>query len=374
MKVLLVGPDPTIKGGISQGVRLILKHPPPGVEFVMVPTVAPAVEAATLRGKSLRYFYKGMLNLAFFVKALARIEKVVNYDRPNLAHLRFSSYGSTLRKGLVARRLARRGIPFVLSAHSGAYERFYNTLPKVARNWIRQMLLLSRGLIVLSESWKAFYAQIVQRPELPIWVLPNAVELPDHPPNWSADDPTRLLFLGRLGEHKGSNRVLIAISQLPEEVRRKIFLYMAGDGDVQGMQHLAECLGVARQAQIRDWIEGDLKLRWLRETNVFILPSRNEGLPNALLEAMAWGKAVIVSPVGGIPEYVSNQKEGFLVPADDITGIAQALEQLTRFPELRVQMGKAARARVEPMDIQHYRVRLGAIYQEALSCGAQSMV
>lgn len=373
MKVLLVGPDPTIKGGISQGIRLILKYPPPEVEFLMVPTVSPAVEAATLRGKPLRYLYRGTLNLIFFIKALAKINRIVTQEKPDLAHLRFSSYGSTLRKGLVARRLTRRGIPFVLSAHSGAYKHFYNKLPKIAQSWVRRMLLLSRGLIVLSESWKTFYSQIIQH-ELPIWVLPNAVELPSQLPKWSVDEPTRLLFLGRLGEHKGSDRVLLAMSQLSETARQKTFLYMAGDGDVTGMQELATRLGIASQVQIRDWIEGEQKLQWFQTTNVFILPSRDEGLPNALLEAMAWGKAVIVSPVGGIPEYVDDQVEGFLIPADDITGITQALEQLARFPELRVRMGKAARARVEPMDIHHYRKRLGVIYLEALSRAAQPVV
>jgi glycosyltransferase involved in cell wall biosynthesis len=344
-----------------------MKYPPPDVQFVMIPTILPAGEAAALRGKSFRYLHKAFLNLAFFTKTLAQIDKIIAKEKPELAHLRFSIYGSTLRKGLIARRLTKHGVPYVLSAHSSAYEQFYKTLPQPAQNWIRHMFLLARGLIVLSELWKEVYSRIIQCPKLKVWILPNAVELPDEPITWSVDDPTRLLFLGRLGEHKGADRVLVALSRLPEEVRNKAFLYMAGDGDVAAMQDLAKNLGIEEQVQIRDWISGGLKLQWFRETNVFILPSRGEGLPNALLESMAWGKAVIVSPVGGIPEYVSDQVEGFLVPPDDPEKIARAIEQLTRCPEIRVQMGKAARARVEPIDIRNLRERLGAIYQEALS-------
>jgi glycosyltransferase involved in cell wall biosynthesis len=80
---------------------------------------------------------------------------------------------------------------------------------------------------------------------------------------------------------------------------------------------------------------------------------------------MAWGKALIVSPVGGIPEFVTDGVEGFLVPPDDIDAIADAIRKLAENPELRMQMGMAARKRIEPLHIQNYRVRLGQIYREA---------
>jgi glycosyltransferase involved in cell wall biosynthesis len=142
---------------------------------------------------------------------------------------------------------------------------------------------------------------------------------------------------------------------------------MAGDGAVDDTRALAERLGIAPQVEIRDWIAGAEKEAWMQQTNVFILPSRNEGLSMAMLEAMAWGKTLIVSPVGGIPEFVTDGVEGFLVPPDDIDAIADAIRKLAENPDLRVQMGMAARKRVEPLDIQNYRIRLGEIYREALA-------
>jgi glycosyltransferase involved in cell wall biosynthesis len=175
-----------------------------------------------------------------------------------------------------------------------------------------------------------------------------------------------LIFLGRIGEHKGADRILRAIAKLPDAVRAQVRLCMAGDGAVDEMRALAEQLGLASQVEIRGWIAGADKEAWMRQTNVFILPSRNEGLPMAMLEAMAWGKALIVSPVGAIPEFVTDGVEGFLVPPDDIDAIADAIRKLAENPDLRVQMGTAARKRVEPLDIQNYRIRLGEIYREAL--------
>lgn len=370
MQVMLIGPDPSMKGGVSHGIRLLLKHPPPEVRYISISTVTPAVEAATLRRGSLRYILKSFANLRYFLHALAQIERVIDREKPELAHIRFSSYGSSFRKGVVARRLHQRGMPFILSAHGSEYRRFFAALPKPVQQWVRRMFLLSRGVIALSESWRQYYESIIADSRVTVWVLPNAVELPQGPLVWSVEEPTCVLFLGRLGERKGSDRLLHAIAALPPATRSKVTLRMAGDGAVEQMRALASSLGIESQVEIRPWIEGEQKLQWLQETNVFALPSRDEGLPNAMLEAMAWGKALIVSPAGAIPEFVDNGIEGFIVPADAVEAISSAIQRLVDDPALRVRMGQAARQRVEPLDIQRYRVQLGHIYQQALQVEA----
>jgi glycosyltransferase involved in cell wall biosynthesis len=246
------------------------------------------------------------------------------------------------------------------------YVSFYNSLQPFIKQWVRKMFLLSQGLIVLSESWKEFYQSIICDGSIPIWILPNAVELPAEPIAWDTTHDLRLLFLGLMTERKGSDRVLKAVARLPQPTRLKVSVFMAGNGMVEAMQSLATGLGISDRVTIRDWIQAEEKEAWLRDTNAFILPSQNEGLPNAMLEAMAWGKALIVSPVGGIPEFVTDGVEGFLVPPDAIDAIADAIRKLAENPDLRVQMGMAARKRVEPLDIQNYRIRLGEIYREAL--------
>lgn len=226
------------------------------------------------------------------------------------------------------------------------------------------MLRHSEGLIVLSDQWREFYRGLLGDCARPLWVMPNPVELPEH---WRVDasDTLKLLFLGRMGEHKGTDRILRAVTRLPQPLRERVRLYMAGDGDVDTVRRLAVELGLQAQVDIRDWIEGADKERWLQETDAFILPSRAEGLPMAMLEAMAYGKALIVSPVGGIPEFVSEGQEGILVPPDDIDAISHAIAKLAENPDLRRQMGLAARARVEPLDVRRYVERLKQIYHQA---------
>jgi glycosyltransferase involved in cell wall biosynthesis len=227
------------------------------------------------------------------------------------------------------------------------------------------MFLRAQGTIVLSEQWCQFHREIIPRKDYPLWVMPNPVVLPDTV-EFPSDKELRLLFLGLMGERKGPDRILIALSKLPEAVRRRVRLYMAGNGDTEKMRQLALELGLQSQVEIRNWIEGAEKQRWLRLVNAFILPSRDEGLPMAMLETMAYGKALIVSPVGGIPEFVTDGQEGILVPPDDIDAISEAIRRLAESPDLRMQMGMAARARVEPLSMEHYRQRLGTIYTTTL--------
>jgi glycosyltransferase involved in cell wall biosynthesis len=98
---------------------------------------------------------------------------------------------------------------------------------------------------------------------------------------------------------------------------------------------------------------------------VFCLPSHAEGLPMAMLEAMAAGKAVVASKVGAIPEAIMDGDNGLLVAPGDSQALAAALASVLADAALRERLGRRARATVE----QHYSLdavgaRLGAIYHE----------
>ncbi|MEM0338013.1 MAG: glycosyltransferase family 4 protein [Candidatus Caldarchaeum sp.] len=367
----MVGPAPEVQGGISYVIRLMLKHAPTNLVYTMQPTILPSTTAAHLRGKSLAYAIRGVANTTFFLRSLQQVKSLIRSVDCNFVHIHFSTHGSTFRKYLVARVLHRYNTPYILHAHGSGYREFYSRAPALVKARIRWMMHSAEGLIVLSEQWREFYKGILGKSIRPIWVMPNPAELPE---SWqpAPSETLRLLFLGRMDERKGPDRVLRAIARVPWPLREHVRLYMAGDGNVDAVRRLAAELGLQAQVDIRNWIEGADKERWLRETNAFILPSRAEGLPMAMLEAMAYGKALIVSPVGGIPEFVSDGQEGFLVPPDDIEAISRAIATLAENPELRAQMGRAARARVEPLDVKRYMERMSQIYSEVLGARATS--
>ena len=104
--------------------------------------------------------------------------------------------------------------------------------------------------------------------------------------------------------------------------------------------------GLTESVELAGWTYGDEKLRRLRESDVFILPSYTEGLPNALLEGMAAGLAVICTPVGGIPEVVHDPDNGLLVPPEDPVRLSAAIRTLTTNLTLRCRMGERNRSYV----------------------------
>jgi glycosyltransferase involved in cell wall biosynthesis len=105
----------------------------------------------------------------------------------------------------------------------------------------------------------------------------------------------------------------------------------------------------------------------LAALDILVMSSYTESSPNAILEAMAMGKPIVATNVGGIPEVVEEGQTGFLVPPKDPKAIADRVLSLCRDSARRLQMGRAARARVEDnFTVQSVSGRLEAIYVRSL--------
>jgi glycosyltransferase involved in cell wall biosynthesis len=92
----------------------------------------------------------------------------------------------------------------------------------------------------------------------------------------------------------------------------------------------------------------------LAQADAFILPSYNEGLPMALLEAMSWRLPAITTPVGGIPEIITHQKTGLLIEPGDISALAASIKTLIDDESLRLTLGDEAYQQASKLDINNY--------------------
>jgi glycosyltransferase involved in cell wall biosynthesis len=138
-------------------------------------------------------------------------------------------------------------------------------------------------------------------------------------------------------------------------------------GQLSNLQaQIARCACDSR-VQMLGVVRGPEKERVLLESDCFILPSHGEGLPMAMLEAMAYGMPVIVTRVGAIPEAVTDGVEGFLIEPGDVEALADRMLRLARDPVLRQRMGEAARARVAAAySLDAMVERIMALYREVL--------
>jgi glycosyltransferase involved in cell wall biosynthesis len=214
--------------------------------------------------------------------------------------------------------------PVVLTLHgSGSAGRFEDLQLMSRRPRLARMLLRRARVVIAVSEQLADAARRVGARDVR-WI-PNGVEIPTEVGDEA--EPPEVLFVGRLAPEKG-------IQELAEATRG-LNLVVAGDGPLRSL--LPGALGFVPHEEVE---------RLLARAAVFVLPSHREGLPTALLEAMAHGCAVVATPVGGIPSLVEDGRTGLLVPPGDAGALRAAVERLLADRALRRRLGDAARARV----------------------------
>ena len=181
-------------------------------------------------------------------------------------------------------------------------------------------------------------------------------------PPVSANSPNpKAVFVGRLTTQKGVDLLLRAWAELTE-LRE---LILVGDGaERASLEALASQLKLDHVTFIGS--TNDVRT-YLQQADFFVLPSRAEGIPNAMLEAMACGLPVVASRVGGIPDVVQHGESGLLVPPEDVPALAGAISRLLADSDLRRRMGQKARQRVQnDYSLEAVTARHLTLYREVI--------
>lgn len=183
-------------------------------------------------------------------------------------------------------------------------------------------------------------------PELDIKIIGNGVDAETFRPAERPRDPAKvnILCVARLITRKGQHHLLHAFAALRAAGTEgtRLTLVGTGDGDA-ALRRLAADLGVAEAVTFTGAVARNEAPETYREGDVFVLPSQNEGMSVALLEAMATGLPVVVTDSGGTSELVRDGVNGFIVDWGDVPALGRALDVLVRDAPLRDRMGKASR-------------------------------
>lgn len=217
------------------------------------------------------------------------------------------------------------GRPFVVTLHgSGTAGRFSDlALAQRTPRLVRFLLRPARAVICCSEQ----LAEAMRGCGLDnVHAIPFGVDMPET--TGPEDETHPVLYAGRLSPEKNIDVIAQATDGLPRII--------AGDGPLRAL--VPDALGFVPPDRL-----GELYDR----AAVVVLASQREGLPIVLLEAMAHGKTVIATPVGGIPSLIEDGRTGFLVPVGDVAALRAAIERALGDPQLRRRVGEAARARVQ---------------------------
>ena len=282
--------------------------------------------------------------------------------RPNLVHLHSSSDASFIRKAILLwmSRLAR--VPVVLHMHGSDFKTFYDESPRLFRAAIRFTLSQAKAVVALGDVWAARLRAIA--PDARITVIPNAVR-PARPVRQPGrGQPVRVVFLGRIGERKGAFRLLQAWALLDAPTAT---LTIAGDGSIEEARDVIRELGIQNSVEVTDWLSPDAVSELLNRSHILVLPSRDEGQPMAVIEAMAHGLCIVASDVGGLGEMIGDGC-GVIVSPNDVGSIAAGLRLVIADAELRAWYGAAAFKRVaERYDVDTVVRRLDSLYHEVMA-------
>jgi glycosyltransferase involved in cell wall biosynthesis len=261
--------------------------------------------------------------------------------REPLVHVHMSSRGSFWRKSVICALARLRGRPYVIHMHGSEFRKFYHEECGRFAKWaVRNVFEKSAVVLALSGQWNDELKRIA--PRATVQTFPNAVRLYDAPKLAPANGPVRILFAGRIGARKGTFELLKAFARIAPRFPAAT-LVCAGDGDAEQLMAVARQLGVAGQVECPGWLSPQQLGDQLSRASIFALPSHAEGVPMAVLEAMARSLPVLTTPVGGIPEVIQDDRNGLMVSPGDVDAIERALVRLLESPELRERLGAAAR-------------------------------
>jgi glycosyltransferase involved in cell wall biosynthesis len=353
----MLGPGLDVRGGVASVERLILSSLPAEVQSTHIATMVDGSKAT---------------KLWTFLKALATLERSLRRG-VDIVHIHFASDASSVRKEIVAKRALMAGKKVVMHAHGGEYQRYWREMTDRQRRRTLAVLTRVAALIVLGEAWREFFIR-VGVPAERIVAIPNPVRLPDTIPDRRGKLRVGFVFLGMLSRNKGAFDLLDAIRALPMETLARCHFVMAGNGRGTELRGLVAKYKLGDSVEVRNWVQPHERDRLLSDADVFVLPSLNEGLPMAMLEAMAWGLPVICTPVGSIPEIVRDGFNGLLIQPGEVSQLGHAIVQLVADEPERISMGRAARQSVEKLRPESYVDKLVGTYHAVLKQSTEKVV
>lgn len=353
MKVLVVGPDSRqTKGGIASVIQGMLEDP------WLTGQTNMALYSSCYEGNPLKKICYELYRILTFGRV------VKNCD---LVHIHMSINNSAWRKMQYARIAKKHGKKVIIHIHSGNFLSYYQGLNSKKQTALRECLQSAECVIALSQGWKKAFSEEIGLSNC--IVLPNGISLESYPEEDIlpfAQRPIDFLFLGRLGAEKGTDNLLKVLQNL-QRTGHRFRCVLAGDGPVQDYSQWVHEAKIDDQVSFAGWVQGDEKRKLLRESKILLLPSRHEGMPMSILEAMAFGEAVISTKVGGIPEAVEDNASGVLIEPDNEEKLHATIDRLFDDPALAERMGQRGREIVEQkFDLRKIHHELVAIYRQML--------
>jgi len=268
---------------------------------------------------------RSLINRLFY--ALRRIVKIlylVLFKDIDIVMAFCSSGYSFLEKGTILRIAKRLNKKTILFPRSGY---IIDQIERDDRFRRKVKIIFSSCDYIISQGsfWRSFFVDKFNLPVIKVITIPNWINIDYYDSSKKKiGSPLKILFLGWIEKNKGVWEILEAIKRLGND---DFIVDFAGNGtDFEKLKLAISDENLTDKVNLHNWVYGEQKIELLAKADIFLLPSYREGLPNALLEAMASFTAVIASNVGAIPDIIQSGVNGFLIDPGDVNSLTRYLQ------------------------------------------------
>ena len=345
IRVLMVGPDRSVHGGISGVVNNLY-------------------DAGLDKKVDLSYIgtmKEGSKVKKLLVAAKAYIRFLLKVKNTDVVHVHVASDNSFLRKSVFINKAAKCGKKIIIHQHGGEWKDYYQKLSENKKANVRDVFSKADRFLVLSPYYKDFFEKTVGIRD--VTVFPDTIKLHEEPERTYGGH--RILFLGRICAEKGVNELIDSVVGLREEFP-DIELCLAGIWTDEGLR--TKALKYGEFIRHVGWVNDKEKLKLISENDIFALPSYFEGQSVAILEAMDGCMCVVASDIGGIPMMVKDGETGILVKPCDTESLKDGLRKALKDPDLQRRLSLNGRRMVkEKFDIARTVDELKDMYEELVN-------
>jgi glycosyltransferase involved in cell wall biosynthesis len=359
MKILVISHEyPPIGGGGGQVVADVCTHLATRGHQIHVLTAhygdLPLMEVQgsltidRVRSCRTQAYRAGFMTMAcFIIKSVLHGIKVIRRFQPDLIHAHFA-----VPAGASAWALSiLTGKPYVITAHGGDVP---GGAPQKTDKWFRLVLPFTRPfwkkaarVISVSEQTRRF---ALQHYPVDIQVIPNGIDTQACQPGaFHPERPPRILYIGRFSPEKNA----AAVPAILDRVRDLDWqCAMLGDGPQrEDVQKALAKFDLAERVELTGWVTPLQVNQWLAKSDILLMPSLLDSMPIAGLQGLAMGLALVLSDIGSCPDYIDENRNGFLVAPGDVAGYAGALRRLLSDKQLLKNARAASRDHAQRFDL-----------------------
>jgi len=296
------------------------------------------------------------------IVALFKLFIALINNKNNIVHIHGASKSSFYRKYFFYKVAKLFRAKIIYHIHGGGFGDFYLNSNSLVKKKIKLVINNVDCLICLSPQWETFYKKNFSPKK--IRIINNIIPYIPIYKSIKSKEFITFLFLGDITERKGTWLLLKVIDEIKSNLSGKARFLIGGKGEIDKLNTIIKKDKLENIVKYIGWVDGETKQKSFLDSNVFILPSYIEGLPISILEAMSYGLSIISTNVGGIPEVVHDEYNGYLIEPRSKEQLKKSILKCMENPSLMKSYGENSLKLVKPFYPEEVKKELDKLYNE----------